>query len=138
MTRLSPLSNATFFPALLAVLSHELGSPLAAIRGAATTLIDYRQQLPDEQVEEFLQSIDRQTERLNILHEDLVRLAQSAAGLLHPRAEPLDLRTVILHSLEDLPSDQRWPLCHRRSGCSGAGRLRLPAPGLRVARATPG
>ena len=106
MTRLSPLSNATFFPALVAVLSHELGSPLAAIRGAATTLIDYRHQSSDEEVEGFLQAIDRQAARLNTLHEDLVRLAQIAAGLLHPNAEPLDLRPVLVHSLEDLPSDQ--------------------------------
>ena len=106
MTRLPPQSNFAFFPALLAVLSHELGSPLAAIRGAATTLIDYRHQSPDEEVEGFLKAIDRQAERLNTLHEDLVRLAQSAAGLLHPRAEPLDLRPVLVHSLEDLPSDQ--------------------------------
>ena len=106
MTRLPPQSNSAFFPALLAVLSHELGSPLAAIRGAATTLIDYRHQSPDEEVDGFLQAIDRQAARLNTLHEDLVRLAQIAAGLLHPRAEPFDLHPMLVHSLEDLPSDQ--------------------------------
>ena len=58
MTRLSPPSRAAFFPALVTVLSHELGSPLAAIKDAATTWSDYRQRLPDKQVEGFLQSID--------------------------------------------------------------------------------
>lgn len=107
MTRWSPLSNSTFFPALLAALSHELGSPLAAIKGAATTLLDYRQRLPDERVEGFLRSIDAQTDRLSVLHEDFVRLAQIAAGLLHLDAEALDLRLAISNSLADLLPDQR-------------------------------
>ena len=69
-------------------------------------MIDYRQRLPDEQVEGFLQSIDRQTERLNTLHEDLVWLAQIETGMLYLDPDPVDLRTVILNSLEDLPSNQ--------------------------------
>ena len=54
----SLLSRPFLVTQLLAALSHELGSPLAAIKGAATTLIDYRQRLPDERIDGFLHSID--------------------------------------------------------------------------------
>jgi hypothetical protein len=57
MTGSSSLSNPSLLSALLAALSHELGSPLAAIKGAATTLIDYRQRLPAERY--FLQGFHR-------------------------------------------------------------------------------
>jgi K+-sensing histidine kinase KdpD len=46
MTGSSPLSHPALLAAVQTALSHELGSPLAAIKGAATTLIDYRQRLP--------------------------------------------------------------------------------------------
>jgi two-component system sensor histidine kinase KdpD len=72
----SPLSQPALLPALLAALSHELGSPLATIKGAATTLIDYRHCLPDKSIVGFLHSIDAQTDRLNDLLDDLVLLAR--------------------------------------------------------------
>jgi K+-sensing histidine kinase KdpD len=39
---------------VLVALSHELHSPLDAIKGAATTLIAYRQRLPNDRIEGFL------------------------------------------------------------------------------------
>ena len=103
----SPLSQPALLPALLTALSHELGSPLAAIKGAATTLIDYRQRLPDERIDAFLHSIDVQTDRLNDLLDDLVLLAKIQAGTLRLQPEPIALRSMIEQAITQLPPDQR-------------------------------
>ena len=58
MTGSSPLSHSALLPALLTALSHELSSPLAAIKGSATMLIDHRQRLPDDRIAGFLHSSD--------------------------------------------------------------------------------
>jgi len=103
----SLLSRPFLVTQLLAALSHELGSPLAAIKGAATTLLDYRQRLPDERIDGFLHSIDVQTDRLNDLLDDLVLLAKIQAGTLRLRPEPLALRRMLERAIEQLPPDQR-------------------------------
>ena len=103
----SILSKPLLITQLLAGLSHELGSPLAAIKGAATTLIDYRQRLPDERIDGFLHSIDSQTDRLDDLLDDLVLLAKIQTGTLRLRPEPEALRHLLERAIEQLPPDQR-------------------------------
>ena len=103
----SLLSRPFLVTQLLSVLSHELGSPLAAIKGAATTLIDYRQRLPDERIDGFLHSIDVQTDRLNDLLDDLILLAKIQTGTLRLQPAPEALRRVLERAIEQLPPDQR-------------------------------
>lgn len=107
MTRLPPRSDAAFIPVLLAALSHELGSPLAAIKGAATTLLDYRTHLPDDRIAGFLQSIDTQTDYLDGLLNDLIILAKVEVGTLYLRPEPIALRQLLEHIIADLPPAHR-------------------------------
>ena len=107
MTGSSPLSQPALLAAVLAALSHELGSPLAAIKGAATTLIDYRQRLPDERIDGFLHSIDTQTDRLNDLLDDVILLARIQAGAVRLQPEPIALRRVLEQAIDQLPPDQR-------------------------------
>jgi len=107
MTGSSPLSHPALLAAVLAALSHELGSPLAAIKSAATTLIDYRQRLPDERIDGFLHSIDSQTDRLNDLLDDLILLAKIQTGTLRLHSEPIALRRMLARAIEQLPPDQR-------------------------------
>ena len=107
MTGSSPLSHPALLAAVLAALSYELGSPLAAIKGAATTLIDYRQRLPDERIDGFLHSIDSQTNRLNDLLDDLILLAKIQAGTLRLRPELIALVRMLEQAIEQLPPDQQ-------------------------------
>jgi two-component system sensor histidine kinase KdpD len=107
MTGSSPLSQPALLAAVLAALSHELGSPLAAIKGAATTLIDYRQRLSDERIDGFLHSIDTQTDRLNDLLDDLVLLAKIESGTLRLQPVSISLRRLLERAIEQLSPDQR-------------------------------
>lgn len=67
----------------LSSASHELRTPLAAIKGFATTL---RQDpdMPGEQRVEFLSIIERETDRLKALIEDILQAARVSAGPLTP------------------------------------------------------
>ena len=107
MTGSSPLFNPSLLPVLLAALSHEFGSSLAAIKGAATTLLDYRQCLPDERIASFLQMIDTQTDDLTSLLDDLVLFARLQASTLHLQLEPVSLRDVVEQAIDQLAPDKR-------------------------------
>ena len=81
-------------------LTHELKSPLAAIRGAAELL---QEPLPQADRERFAGNIERQTERLQQLIDRLLALAdvEQLRGLR--TVEPVDLQELtqeLLHTLE--------------------------------------
>lgn len=124
MTGSSLLSNPSLLSVILAALSHELGSPLAAIKGAATTLIDYRDRLPDDSIEGFLHSIDSQTDQLNDLLDDLVLMAKMQAGTVHLHPEPIALRDLLDQVIAQLPPDHH---CHLKiEGSDPLVRADLP------------
>lgn len=81
-------------------LTHELKSPLAAIRGAAELL---QEPLPEAERERFATNIERQTERLQQLIDRLLALAdvEQMRGL--GAVEPVDLAALtreLLHTAE--------------------------------------
>ncbi len=81
-------------------LTHELKSPLAAIRGAAELL---QEPLPDAERERFAANIERQTERLQQLIDRLLALAdvEQMRGL--DAVEPVDLAALtreLMHTAE--------------------------------------
>lgn len=63
----------------VANVSHELKTPITAIRGAVETLLDEEGQDPAGQ--QFLQIIFKQSERLNALVEDLLDLSRIEQGV---------------------------------------------------------
>jgi two-component system phosphate regulon sensor histidine kinase PhoR len=63
----------------VANVSHELKTPITAIRGAVETLID--EEGFDQDCQRFLQSIFKQSERLNALVEDLLDLSRIEQGV---------------------------------------------------------
>ncbi|MBI4259206.1 MAG: GAF domain-containing protein, partial [Actinobacteria bacterium] len=56
----------------VAITSHELRSPLTAIRGFARTLVDNRARLEPQVVDEFLEGIDRRSGQLSRLLDNLL------------------------------------------------------------------
>jgi two-component system, OmpR family, phosphate regulon sensor histidine kinase PhoR len=60
----------------VANVSHELRTPLSVIKGYVETLVDGHQDIPAEDRDRFLKTIQRHTERLNSLLEDLLVLSR--------------------------------------------------------------
>ncbi len=83
-------------------LTHELKSPLAAIRGAAELLTDdCRESVPADMQQRFLKNIREQSQRLSQLVEKMLALAalENRQALEHP--EPVDMHA-LLEEVRDL------------------------------------
>ncbi len=85
----------------IALVSHELRTPLTSIRGYLELLVDDPEtlMLPDLQ-HSWLQVIDRNSERLLRLVEDLLLTAQASAGALALEMDEIDLAAVVEHAVE--------------------------------------
>jgi len=75
----------------VANVSHELRTPLSIIKGYIETLVDGHRTMPVEDRDRFLLTIQRHTERLNSLLEDLLTLShlESSKPGLHCESTPL-------------------------------------------------
>lgn len=80
---------------LLSTVSHELRTPLAIIKGYSTMLADYNRRLRSEEKKEYLQSIDRATDRLTELIDHLLDMSRLEAGLLKLDKQPTDISQLI-------------------------------------------
>ena len=90
--------------ALLSSVSHDLRTPLAAITGAASSLVEDRSALDDETQRELCRSIYDEAERLNKLIGNLVFATRLEAGNVVLRKEWLSLEEVVgsaLHRLRE-------------------------------------
>jgi signal transduction histidine kinase len=89
---------------LLSIVSHELKTPLAVITGLAATLSGSRHNLTEEQIDDCLDRISRQGERLARLVADLLDLSQVESGTLRVILEPVNLAGSAERALDDAPS----------------------------------
>ena len=91
----------------VSTVSHELKSPLTAIKNAAA-LIDPSAE--EEANEKFLQMIRRNADRLNTIISDLLDMSKVESGTLTIAADPVDLRS-FLSEVGSNPSRPRrkWP-----------------------------
>jgi two-component system phosphate regulon sensor histidine kinase PhoR len=71
--------------------SHELRTPLSIIKGYVETLVDGHQTMPPEDRDRFLKTIQRHSDRLNAIIQDLLTISrlESATPGLH--LEPVEL-----------------------------------------------
>jgi two-component system phosphate regulon sensor histidine kinase PhoR len=81
--------------------SHELKTPITAIRGFLDTLVDDAD-MPREIREKFLRRASSQADRLALLVTDLLRLSRFEAGGSSESAERIDLRDVVRKSVAEL------------------------------------
>jgi signal transduction histidine kinase len=78
-----------FSPELLGIISHELRSPLAAIKGYAATLRRHEQRLSRAERKQFLDAIDDASDRLTLIVERIEELAQLEMGFVALVREPI-------------------------------------------------
>ncbi len=95
---------------LVAVTSHEMRAPLAAIRGFVDMLQRRRAELSDAEVEEFLQVISAQTDRLIRLADDLVTMESLDDASLTIEHEPIVLVPALEQLVRELPGGDRVEL----------------------------
>ncbi|MFN3926939.1 MAG: two-component system sensor histidine kinase NblS [Pseudanabaenaceae cyanobacterium] len=79
-------------------VSHELRTPLFNIKSFIETLHDYDDQLTPEQKKEFLETANRETDRLTRLVNDVLDLSRLESGRQY-RFEALDLKLPIEQTL---------------------------------------
>ncbi|MCC7076746.1 MAG: HAMP domain-containing histidine kinase [Acidimicrobiia bacterium] len=80
---------------LLAFSAHEFRTPLTSLLGFAQTLESRRNELSDELVDEYLQTIVRQARRLQRVADDFLDVAAIEAGRLEVILSPTPLNTVL-------------------------------------------
>lgn len=91
--------------ALISSVSHELKTPLAAIKASVTTLSADGQ---DPEVQrELKESINRETDRLTRLVSNLLDMSRLEAGAVHPKLELTSMADVISDVLDRLEPSTR-------------------------------
>lgn len=85
----------------VANVSHELKTPLSAIRGFAETLADGAKDDP-EASRQFLERILKQCTRLEALLSDLLTLSQLEHAADQGRMAPMDLGEIVREAIEDM------------------------------------
>ncbi|WP_376796298.1 ATP-binding protein [Thermogemmatispora sp.] len=85
-----------FKTTLLAAVGHEVRTPLAAIKGYASTLLQQDVVWPPEEQQQFLQTIMQEADRLTQLVRNLLDLSRQEAGLLQLQRAPVEPRALVL------------------------------------------
>jgi two-component system phosphate regulon sensor histidine kinase PhoR len=88
----------------VANVSHELRTPLSIIKGYVETLVDGHHDMPVADREKFLQTVQRHTERLNSLLDDLLTLSRLESMNPGLHCESTDLARLIAGAIEDYRS----------------------------------
>lgn len=80
---------------VLANVSHELRTPLATIKGYATLLLDYDRRLKRDEKRNYLGFIDKATDRLVGLIDQLLDMSRLEAGLVEIEKAPASISKLI-------------------------------------------
>ena len=99
LTRLKQLERTR--EEFVANVSHELRTPLSLIKGYVETLLDGARNNP-EVVERFLRIIERNTQRLDLLIQDLLTISALESGRVKLNLQPVVLRPLAEKVLADL------------------------------------
>jgi two-component system phosphate regulon sensor histidine kinase PhoR len=99
LTRLKQLESAR--KEFVANVSHELRTPLSLIKGYVETLLDGAKDNP-EVAAKFLQTIERNADRLKLLIEDLLTISELESGRVKLNLQMVALRPAVDKVLEDL------------------------------------
>jgi signal transduction histidine kinase len=91
----------------IAITSHELRTPITAIRGFVKTLLRNRERLTGEQIASFMNIIDRQSERLARLVEDLLFVSRIEAGTIRLQMEEVEFASFLKDVVDALTPQGR-------------------------------
>ncbi|MEO5619547.1 MAG: sensor histidine kinase KdpD, partial [Cypionkella sp.] len=92
--------NENIRDALLASLSHDLRTPLAAITGSVSTLQQRGQALPEAQQQDLLQTIGQEAGRLNRFVTNLLEMSRIESGAIKVKRDWVDVGDAIRTAAE--------------------------------------
>lgn len=98
LTRLKRLERTR--EEFVANVSHELRTPLSLIKGYTETLLDGAKDNPEVALK-FLQTIDRNAERLKLLIEDLLTISELESGRMRLQLQTVALQPFVAKLIED-------------------------------------
>lgn len=101
--------------ALLSMVTHELRTPLASIKGTASALLQPGVAYSEEDVRQSLEFVNIQADRLNTLVTNLLDLSRLQAGVWKPAKDWCDIIEILGTALDQISSD-------------AASRVRVDAP----------
>jgi two-component system phosphate regulon sensor histidine kinase PhoR len=113
LTRLKQLERTR--QEFVANVSHELRTPLSLIKGYVETLLDGAKDNP-EIAAKFLQTIERNAERLKLLIEDLLTISELESGRVKLNLQSVSLRAStekVLADFKSLASEKQMQLVDR-------------------------
>ena len=88
--------------ALLAAVSHDLRTPLAAIKAASSSLLSDQLDFGPEETHILLQTIDDESDRLSSLVENLLDMSRLETGSMDVLHESTDVNELIASAIESL------------------------------------
>jgi two-component system sensor histidine kinase KdpD len=91
--------------ALLSAVSHDLRTPLSAIKASVTSLLQRDVEWTPSAQHEFLTTIDEETDRLNALVGNLLDMSRLQSGALEVRETPIGLDQVLPAALRSIGAD---------------------------------
>lgn len=89
------------------MISHELRGPITTIKGLAATIARYREQLPADEQLEFLSMIERETDRLLEISDEVALTLRLDGGVLEPNPRAIRLTDLVDQALELAPVRER-------------------------------
>ena len=120
----------------LGMVSHELQTPLASIRGSAATLLDDAPDLDPAEMRQFHRIIQREASRMRGLISDLLDVARIETGTLPVAPGPAELAALVDEARNaflsagggnplriELPPDLPWVMADRRRIVQVLGNL---------------
>jgi two-component system sensor histidine kinase KdpD len=88
-------ATASLREALLASISHDFRSPLAAIMGSSSSLLEYGHQFSDEVRHDLLLNIQDEAERLNDYIANLLNMSRLQAGFLEAQEQSVSVKEAV-------------------------------------------
>ncbi len=87
-------------------ITHDLRSPMTSIRGFLEFLMDGSAGEINEQQKEFLEIIDRSSQRLLVMISDILDVAKMESGSMPMEMEEVDIRSEVVDSVLETMSSQ--------------------------------
>ena len=103
-------TNITNNLELMSILGHELRRPLTVIRGAATLLLQSRDEMPAESVSQLLALVDSHTLLMSDLIEDLLTVCHLEAGDVQIYSSAVKVANVVTPVVESLRKLEERPI----------------------------